>query len=156
MLGEGEILGQVRKAWERAQDEHSCGPQLNLLFRHALEAGKRVRTDTDIARHIRSVSEAAVDMAADRLPGGLGGASSSCWAPARWARAWPRSLVAGGVTEVLVANRTLAAPRRWPPTSAAGPSRLSDVAGALTTVDVLLTSTGATSMLRRARRPRSG
>ena len=72
VLGESEILGQVKVAWERARQEGAAGPALNLLFRHALEAGKRARTDTGIARNITSVSQAAVAMAAERL-GGLAG-----------------------------------------------------------------------------------
>ena len=72
VLGESEILGQVKQAWERAREEGAAGPTLNLLFRHALEAGKRARTDTAIGRHITSVSQAAVAMAAERL-GGLHG-----------------------------------------------------------------------------------
>jgi glutamyl-tRNA reductase len=67
VVGEAEILGQVRRAWERAQEESTAGSSLNLLFRHALEVGKRARTETGISRHIASVSTAAVAMAAERL-----------------------------------------------------------------------------------------
>ena len=67
VVGEAEILGQVRHAWEQAQAESATGSQINLLFRHALEVGKRVRTDTEIGRHIASVSTAAVAMAAQEL-----------------------------------------------------------------------------------------
>ena len=63
VVGEAEILGQVRTAWEQARVEGTAGAQLNLLFRHALEVGKRARTETGIARHIASVSTAAVAMA---------------------------------------------------------------------------------------------
>ena len=67
VVGESEILGQVRAAWERRRDEGAAGPALNLLFRHALEVGKRVRTETGIGRGIASVSQAAVALAAERL-----------------------------------------------------------------------------------------
>ena len=50
VLGEGEILRQVRTAAELAQREHAAGPVLGTLFRHAVEAGKRVRTETAIAQ----------------------------------------------------------------------------------------------------------
>ena len=46
VVGESEILGQVKPAWERARQEDAAGPGLNLLFRHAVEAGKRARTET--------------------------------------------------------------------------------------------------------------
>ncbi len=66
VIGESEILGQVADAWDRARTEGTAGPTLNLLFRHALEAGKRA-------------------------PGSAGWpASGRCWwAPGRWANSWP-------------------------------------------------------------------
>jgi glutamyl-tRNA reductase len=147
VLGEVEILGQVRRAWQRAQDEHSCGPQLNMLFRHALEAGKRVRTDTDISRHSASVSGAAVDMVADRLPGGLKGATILVLGAGEVGSGMVRSLVDGGVTEVLVANRTLTRAESLAADVGGRAIPMDAVADALTSVDVLMTSTGATSML---------
>jgi glutamyl-tRNA reductase len=52
VVGESEIQGQVKVAWERARSEAAAGPVLNLLVRHALEAGKRARTETAIGRNI--------------------------------------------------------------------------------------------------------
>ena len=78
VLGESEVLGQVRRAWERAQAEHASGPVLGALFRHAVQTGKRVRSETAIARGTTSLSHVAVDLAADaagragRHPGGRG------------------------------------------------------------------------------------
>src|SRR3546814_6053962 len=69
VLGESEVLGQVKTAWEHARAEGAAGPALNLLFRHAPEAGKRARSDTAIARHTTSVASAAVAMAGERLGG---------------------------------------------------------------------------------------
>ncbi len=71
--GESEVLGQVRRAWERAQDERVSGPVLAELFRHAIRAGKRVRSETSIGRGTTSFSHAAVELAERRRPGGLGG-----------------------------------------------------------------------------------
>ena len=73
VLGEGEVLGQVRRAWERAQDERVSGPVLAELFRHAVQAGKRVRSETAIARGTTSFSHAAVELAEVRRSGGLDG-----------------------------------------------------------------------------------
>src|SRR5438270_608908 len=67
VLGESEILAQVKNAWERAREEGYSGPSLSALFRHALEVGKRARSETAIGRHVTSLSQAAVSMAADRL-----------------------------------------------------------------------------------------
>lgn len=75
VLGEGEVLGQVRRAWERARAERASGPVLAELFRSAVQAGKRVRAETAIARGTTSFSHAAVELAEGRRPGGLAGAS---------------------------------------------------------------------------------
>jgi glutamyl-tRNA reductase len=69
VVGESEILGQVRHAWETAQIEGGARVTLNLLFRHALVVGKRARTETGIGRGTASVSHAAVEMAVEHLHG---------------------------------------------------------------------------------------
>ena len=74
VLGESEVLGQVRRAWEKAQGEQVSGPVLGALFRHAVETGKRVRSETSIARGITSLSHGAVALAAARRADGLAGA----------------------------------------------------------------------------------
>jgi len=73
VVGESEVLGQVRRAWEHAHEERVSGPVLAGLFRHAVEAGKRVRAETAIARGTTSFAHAAVELAARTLPEGLSG-----------------------------------------------------------------------------------
>jgi len=63
VVGETEILGQLRQAWEIAQREGGTRSTLNLLFRRAIGVGKRARTETAIARGTASISHAAVEMA---------------------------------------------------------------------------------------------
>jgi len=63
VLGESEIVGQVRRAYELAHDEGMSGPVLSALFQHALQTGKRVRTETGIARGTTSFAHAAVAVA---------------------------------------------------------------------------------------------
>jgi glutamyl-tRNA reductase len=75
VLGESEVLGQVRRAWERAREERSSGPVLSELFRSAVQAGKRVRAETGIARGTTSFSFAAIELAARRREGGLADAA---------------------------------------------------------------------------------
>jgi glutamyl-tRNA reductase len=67
IVGEAEIQGQVKRAYEMALVEGVSGPVSNRLFRDALAAGKRVRTETDIARSSVSVSTVAVQLAAEFL-----------------------------------------------------------------------------------------
>src|SRR5205823_4067801 len=61
IVGEGQIAGQVKRAYELAQERSSAGPLLHALFQHANQVAKRVRTETGIARGHVSVSSAAVD-----------------------------------------------------------------------------------------------
>ena len=63
VLGESEVVGQVRRAFEHAQEEGVWGPVLSALFQHALQTGKRVRTETGIARGTTSFAHAAVTVA---------------------------------------------------------------------------------------------
>jgi glutamyl-tRNA reductase len=149
VLGESEILGQVRQAWEAATAEGAAGPGLHMLFRHALEVGKRVRTETGIGRSTTSVSSAAVALAADRL-GGLESAKVLVLGAGEMGEGMAVSLAAAGVREVLVANRTAARAEALAERVGGRAVPLFDVSRLLVDVDVLLTSTGAqTPMIGR-------
>ena len=71
--GETEVLGQVRRSLERATDEGTVGPVLTDLFRRAIQTGRKVRTETGIARGTTSFSHAAVELVAERLGSDLSG-----------------------------------------------------------------------------------
>jgi glutamyl-tRNA reductase len=73
VTGESEVVGQVRRAFERAQGEGTCGPVLSALFRHALQTGKRVRTETGIGKGTTSFAYAAVTVAQGEDGTGLRG-----------------------------------------------------------------------------------
>ncbi|PYU81756.1 MAG: glutamyl-tRNA reductase [Acidobacteria bacterium] len=70
MLGEAEILGQVREAYRFAHEQGATGPVLNRLFQGALEVGKRVRTETELGTRPMSVASAGVKLA-ERIFGKL-------------------------------------------------------------------------------------
>jgi len=106
VLGESEILGQVRRAWERAQDERVAGPVLSSLFRHAVETGKRVRSETAIARGITSLSHGAVALAVDRRSSGLADARVLVVGAGVMGGGVARLLADHSVAELVVANRT--------------------------------------------------
>src|SRR5262245_37958206 len=72
MLGEAEILGQVREAYRIALEHGATGPILNRLFQNALQAGKRVRAETEIGARPLSVALAGVKLA-ERIFGDLRG-----------------------------------------------------------------------------------
>jgi glutamyl-tRNA reductase len=146
VLGEHEILGQVRTSWETAAAEGAVGPVLNPLFRHALEVGKRVRTETAISRNITSVSQAAVAMATDRL-GTLEGRQVMVVGAGEMGEGLARALHGGGVSSILVANRTWERAVDVAERLGGTAVRLDDLPRLLPEVDVLLTSTGASSVI---------
>ncbi|MGQ0433621.1 MAG: glutamyl-tRNA reductase [Microthrixaceae bacterium] len=146
VLGESEILGQVKVAWDRARDEGASGPGLNLLFRHALEAGKRARTETGIGRNVTSVSQAAVALAAHRL-GGLDGRRVLVLGAGEMGEAMVLGLAKAGVTDVVVANRTHHRAEALAARVHGRAVQIHDVVAAIAEVDVLLTSTGAAAPL---------
>ena len=146
VLGEHEILGQVRVAWETAAAEGAVGPVLNPLFRHALEVGKRVRTETAISRNITSVSQAAVAMATDRL-GTLEGRKVLVVGAGEMGEGLARALHGGGVAQILVANRTWERAVEVAERLGGNAVRLDDLPHHLAEVDVLLTSTGASAVI---------
>ncbi|HVT42078.1 MAG TPA: glutamyl-tRNA reductase [Acidimicrobiales bacterium] len=71
VTGETEVVGQVRRAFDRAQEEGTGGPVLSALFRHALQTGKRVRTETAISKGTTSFAYAAVAVARGEDPSAL-------------------------------------------------------------------------------------
>ncbi|MGH9078721.1 MAG: glutamyl-tRNA reductase [Acidimicrobiales bacterium] len=106
VIGESEVLGQVRRAWQRARDEQVSGPVLSGLFRHAVETGKRVRSETAIARGITSFSHGAVDLAARRRNGGLGGARVVVVGAGEMGEGVTQALTGHDTSQVVIANRT--------------------------------------------------
>ncbi len=146
VLGEAEILGQVRRALERAREEGAAGPQLELLFRHALETGKRARTETGISRNIASVSSAAVAMATDRLQG-LAGRRVCVLGVGEMGEGMAVALAGAGVEQVQVVNRTHDAASALADRIGGTALALAELPQALEEVDLLLTSTGASSLM---------
>ena len=146
VLGENEIQGQVKRAWERAHEEEAAGPVLNLLVRHALEAGKRARTETGIGRNIASVSQAAVAMASERLDG-VAGRTVLVLGAGEMGEGMAVALAGAGVAEVLVANRTPSKAAELAGRVDGRAVPVSELPAHLAGVDLLLTSTGARSLM---------
>lgn len=144
VLGESEILGQVRTAVERSEEEGAAGSELRRLFASALGVGRRVRVDTGIARGTTSVSQAAVAMAVDRL-GSLEGRRILVLGAGEIGAGMAVALAGtAGVADVLVANRTRARAVALAARTGGRVVDFGELGEVLTTVDVVLTSTGAT------------
>ena len=142
VVGESEILGQVREAMMRA----APGPRLDALFRHALEVGKRARTETAIARGTASVSHAAVQLAEAQL-GSLVGRSVLVLGTGEIGVSMTTALQHAGVGEVLVANRTRQKAAALAARIQATTVPLHELPSALARVDVLLTATSSAEIV---------
>jgi len=107
--GEFEVLGQLRRALELANDEHVAGPVLSDLFHRALTSGRRVRNETSIARGTTSFAHAAVEVTLESLGDDAAGASVVVVGAGQLASGVVRSLLAtaDSVERVVVVNRTL-------------------------------------------------
>ncbi len=105
VLGESEILGQVRAAWQVAKDEGGVRSTLDLLFRHAVTVGKRARTETSIGRGTASISHAAVEMVTDRL-GALAGRNVLVVGAGDMGVGVTTALHTAGAGAITVCNRT--------------------------------------------------
>jgi len=105
LLGETQILGQVRDAYRLACDCGATNRVLNTLFQQALMVGKRVRTETGIDRNAVSISYAAVELARQNL-GSLDGRSVLIIGAGKMSGLTAGYLVANGVSGVIVSNRS--------------------------------------------------
>ena len=146
IIGEAEILGQVREAWQTAEHEGTAGQLLGRTFRHAVQVGKRARRDTKIGRHAVSVSSAAVTLAAERL-GSLAGRRVLVLGAGDVGVGMAVALAGAGVGEIVVANRSRARARELAKRVGGRAVSLDEVPDALVDSDVLLASTGAPNVL---------
>lgn len=146
IVGESEILGQVRDAWQTAVREQTAPQLLSRMFKHAVESGKRVRTETGISRHPVSIPSAAVAVAAEYL-GDLDGARVLVVGAGNMGSGLASTLRSRGVAEVIVANRTLSRAEALATEIGAQAIPLTDIADALVDTDVMLTSTASSEVL---------
>ena len=107
VVGEAQILGQVREAFQAAQAERSAGPVLSALFTRAIKVGRRARNETGIGAGLVSTVTVGLRVAAGRLDG-LAGCRVLLVGAGGLARLAGRALREAGAGELVVANRTMA------------------------------------------------
>ena len=146
VIGENEILGQVRDAWSLAQDSGAARTTLNLLFRHALETGKRARSETGISRSTTSISFAAVEMARELL-GTLAYRKVLIVGAGTMGEGVAVALTMNSTTEVTVINRTESRGRDLAERLGAEMRPMGELADALRDTDVVVTCIGAGSFV---------
>ncbi len=142
VIGEPQILGQVKDAFAIAQSCEVVGPALHSLFTQAFTVAKKVRTETEIARHAVSVSFAAVELA-KKIFGGLQGKAVLLVGAGKMSELAARHLVEQGVFPVYVTNRTWARAQEMARALAGTAVPFDELSTALAAVDIVISSTGA-------------
>ena len=156
VVGEGQIIGQVRSALKLAEEQGTVGRVLGELGRLALRAGKRARAETGIDRAGQSLVSVAIELAAARL----GGTADAAPEPGTPALAGRDVLVVGagamstlaaitagrsGAASIAVANRTRRHAERLVAKTGAAVVALADLGSALSAADLVISCTGADS-----------
>ncbi len=105
VIGEAQILGQVKEAYDHGFQHNATGRIFNKLFRQSFEVGKRVRTETAIGESAVSISYAAVELA-KKVFESLRGRTILVLGAGKMSELTAKHLLCNGVSSVLVANRT--------------------------------------------------
>jgi glutamyl-tRNA reductase len=106
VLGETEILGQVRRAYDAARAAGATNREMDAIFSAALASGRRVRRETMLGRHPASVSAAAVEVAAAQWPSGIGSRAVTVLGAGEAAEGVLRALHVHGASRVALVNRS--------------------------------------------------
>jgi len=142
ILGEPQILGQVKRAYEAARRGQATGPVLDRLLQNALFAAKRTRSATGISRHAVSVAYAAAKLARS-LFDDLRGRRVLLLGAGKITELAARHLVSQGVGSLTIANRTYARAQTLAESLSGTALPWDDVPKALERVDIVLTGTAA-------------
>jgi glutamyl-tRNA reductase len=150
VVGEPQILGQVKTAYTVASDAQFTGTVLNRLFHLAFAAGKRVRSETGLGEGAVSVSYAAIALA-KKIFGDLGGLNVLILGSGEMAKLTGIHLRAQNVRAISIASRTRAAAERLASHLSAEVVDWTAIGGAIARADILVTATGApATILSRA------
>jgi glutamyl-tRNA reductase len=147
VIGEQQVLGQVRRAYAAAEANHTVGRTLHELSQRALSVGKRVHTETGIDSAGASVVTVALGMAESKL-GSLAGRTAVVVGAGAMGALSAKHLVRAGVERVHVVNRSLPRARRLAHSISeqgveADARSIDNIASVLSVADVVVTSTGA-------------
>jgi glutamyl-tRNA reductase len=149
MLGEAEILGQVRDAYSKALEHGTTGPMLNRLFQSALEIGKRVRAETELGTRAMSVASAGVKLA-ESVFGDLKGHRALILGAGAVAEQVIGCLRQRGIGEMRIVNRSLERAQELAARYGASVAGWESLAEQLSWPDVIVTSvSGSGAVLDR-------
>ena len=142
ILGEGQILSQVKDAYAIAKSAGTTSTVLNTLFNKAIAVGKLVRTETRIAYNSVSISSAAVDLAVKKL-GGLKNRSALIFGAGKMAQLTAQHLKSREIGKILVANRHYSRAVEMAEKFGADAVAWENAMKSADDVDLIITSTGA-------------
>ncbi len=142
VLGEPQILGQLKDAYALAREHGASGPFLSRLFEHTFSVAKRVRTETAIGENPVSVAYAAVSMA-HHIFSDLGRNRALLIGAGKTIELVARHLADAGVRDFIVANRTLEKAQALAETHGGRGIVLSDIPEHLREVDIIISSTAS-------------
>ncbi|MEK4326679.1 glutamyl-tRNA reductase [Paenibacillus sp. FSL R7-0297] len=142
VIGETQILGQVRSAFLTAQAEGVTGTWFNRLFKQAVTLGKRAHSETSIGESAVSVSYAAVELG-KRIFGMFTGKRVLILGAGKMSELTVKHLYSSGAAEVIVANRTLSRAVELAEKFLGKPTTIEEALKRLDEVDIVISSTGA-------------
>jgi len=142
VMGEPQILGQVKEAYRQAAELRTTGVILNRVVHHAFRVAKRVRTETEIASNAVSVSFAAVELA-KKIFGALKGKTVLLIGAGEMSELAARHLIKYGVDRILIANRTYTRALEMARDFHAGVIEFDRLGEGLRDADIVISSTGA-------------
>lgn len=149
VLGENQILGQVREAFRQAQEMHSVGVLLNHLFQSALSLGKQIREDTDIGAGTVSVAHAAMELCRQKL-GSLSKCRVGVLGLGEMGQLAATTFAAEKVEEFAFFNRTFEKSKDFVSRYGGKAYSLKDLVEELPKLDVLITCATSSSFLLKA------
>ncbi|MEE8374450.1 MAG: glutamyl-tRNA reductase [Dehalococcoidia bacterium] len=142
IIGEYEILGQVRQALEDAEEANLVNFELRSLFQHAIRTGRRVRDETEISKNALSVSSVAVDLAA-RATGDVGRCRVLLLGAGEAGKLVAKALSDRGVRQMTVSSRSLSSAQDLAADLGAQSARIEDLRSQMEMADIMITCTGA-------------
>lgn len=143
VIGEAQILGQVKEAYDHALNHCATGKIFNKLFRQSFEVGKRVRTETEIGENAVSISYAAIELA-KKVFDTLEGRTILVLGAGKMSELTAKHLVSNGVKSVLVANRTFERAQELADRFNGEAIRYDDLYVRMHDADIVISSTAAT------------
>jgi glutamyl-tRNA reductase len=146
VVGEPQILGQLKQAYKQASELKGTGVILNRFFRKAFSVAKRVRTETNIGGSAVSISFAAVELA-KKIFGKLKGKKVILVGAGEMAELAAQHLITQGVGDVVVANRTLERAVRLSRQFKGRAVTLGEILQQLEYMDIMISSTGAVDLI---------